>query len=363
MASTFGTSDSWGGGSRQADMRSRRVQLLAAATDAQLGTKFDKAGGEISGDVNIAGTVTVANAATIERDLVLPVGDSRIKIGVPDDLTGTLPDTRMFVACNDDTSTAATFQIARLDQMGGSLQTERFHLSVGNADPTKFHRIRSSGGYNEGFAIETRDIRAFVDFQYRYPAPAWYGQPPINSSEDLGARLVMATSSVQNVLSNITDLGGQTYRVASTELLGPVGPADVLLVRQSGPLVTAGTRITSIVNGTDFTTNNPLVVENLVVRAVHRFGAYMHLATQFGNALITDYSNSLAEVPASAQLEVRSTTRGFLPPRMTAAQALAIASPAEGLMIYVNDTGAAPFTAKGWFGYDGAAWKRLSLDL
>ena len=61
---------------------------------------------------------------------------------------------------------------------------------------------------------------------------------------------------------------------------------------------------------------------------------------------------------ASAQLQIDSTTKGFLPPRMTAAQATAIASPAEGLLVYVTDTDGT-FTTKGWWGYDGAAWKKL----
>lgn len=39
-------------------------------------------------------------------------------------------------------------------------------------------------------------------------------------------------------------------------------------------------------------------------------------------------------VSASAQLEISSTTRGFLPPRMTTTQKNAIASPAAGLMVY-----------------------------
>lgn len=62
---------------------------------------------------------------------------------------------------------------------------------------------------------------------------------------------------------------------------------------------------------------------------------------------------------ASAQLEVTSTTKGFLPPRMTATQGSAISSPAEGLLIYVTDTNGT-FTAKGWWGYDGAAWQKLN---
>lgn len=41
---------------------------------------------------------------------------------------------------------------------------------------------------------------------------------------------------------------------------------------------------------------------------------------------------------ASAQVEIVSTTKGFLPPRMTTTQRNAISSPAEGLMIYNTTT-------------------------
>jgi len=40
---------------------------------------------------------------------------------------------------------------------------------------------------------------------------------------------------------------------------------------------------------------------------------------------------------ASAQLDVSSTTKGFLPPRMTAVQRSAIASPTNGLLVYQTD--------------------------
>ena len=42
----------------------------------------------------------------------------------------------------------------------------------------------------------------------------------------------------------------------------------------------------------------------------------------------------------SAQLEVSSTSKGFLPPRMTVAQKSAITTPAQGLIIYCTDCGA-----------------------
>jgi microcystin-dependent protein len=56
---------------------------------------------------------------------------------------------------------------------------------------------------------------------------------------------------------------------------------------------------------------------------------------------------------ASAMLDVKSTTKGMLIPRMTAAQRGAIASPAAGLMVYQTD---AP---TGFYSYNGTAWKMV----
>jgi hypothetical protein len=54
-----------------------------------------------------------------------------------------------------------------------------------------------------------------------------------------------------------------------------------------------------------------------------------------GNLLIQN-GGTYTEIP-SARLAVNSTTQGFLPPRMTAAQRLAIASPETGLIVYQTD--------------------------
>ena len=69
---------------------------------------------------------------------------------------------------------------------------------------------------------------------------------------------------------------------------------------------------------------------------------------------------NVSSVAASAQLQVDSTTKGFLPPRMTGAQSEAIASPAEGLMVYSTDGSGVTITSKGWWGYDGATWVKLN---
>jgi len=60
----------------------------------------------------------------------------------------------------------------------------------------------------------------------------------------------------------------------------------------------------------------------------------------------------------SAKVQIDSTTQGFLPPRMTGAQVLLIASPAEGLMVYATSASGA-ITSKGWWGYNGATWIQL----
>jgi uncharacterized protein (TIGR02145 family) len=57
---------------------------------------------------------------------------------------------------------------------------------------------------------------------------------------------------------------------------------------------------------------------------------------------------------ASAQLDVSSTSKGFLPPRLTAAQRDAISSPAAGLMIWCTNCG---YSMGEMLIFDGVSWK------
>jgi hypothetical protein len=68
------------------------------------------------------------------------------------------------------------------------------------------------------------------------------------------------------------------------------------------------------------------------------------IAETRGNVLIGTSTNV-----SSAIVNVSSTTKGFLPPRMTNAQMLAIATPSAGLIVY--DT-----TNNKHYGYDGTTW-------
>jgi hypothetical protein len=63
-------------------------------------------------------------------------------------------------------------------------------------------------------------------------------------------------------------------------------------------------------------------------------------------------ATSAVSVNASAKLQVDSTTRGFLPPRMTTTQKNAIASPASGLVLYDSTTNKLCC-------YNGSTWNDL----
>ena len=60
------------------------------------------------------------------------------------------------------------------------------------------------------------------------------------------------------------------------------------------------------------------------------------------------------DIHPSAELEVKSTTKGFLPPRMTKAERDAIVAPVAGLLIYQTDGDV--MNPAGLYFYDGAAW-------
>lgn len=74
------------------------------------------------------------------------------------------------------------------------------------------------------------------------------------------------------------------------------------------------------------------------------------LSTIYGNAQVGIGTNA---PHASAQLEVSSTTKGALMPRMTESQRVAIATPAAGLLVYQTDGRA------GFYYYTGGNWTQL----
>jgi hypothetical protein len=77
---------------------------------------------------------------------------------------------------------------------------------------------------------------------------------------------------------------------------------------------------------------------------------------------VNKFGTNSMTIASSAVLELESTTKGFLAPRMVAAEKDAILSPAEGLLVYQTDG------KEGFYSFDGLSWAlittagNLSLD-
>lgn len=89
--------------------------------------------------------------------------------------------------------------------------------------------------------------------------------------------------------------------------------------------------------------------KRILLTAVCAMGFYCNASAQ-GMAVNTSGSSA----DASAMLDVSSTSKGVLIPRMTQAQRNAIAAPVAGLLIYQTDN------TPGFYYYNGSAWTAIS---
>jgi hypothetical protein len=132
--------------------------------------------------------------------------------------------------------------------------------------------------------------------------------------------LVTATGRLQMTGTTDTGTSGTDERVRLTNTFNPtsgtrehMGIYLVQAISQSGGAngITRGLYI------------QPTLTAATDYRAIETTGGGVHINT--------------TSVAASSVLQADSTTKGFLPPRMTNTQRLAIATPAVGLMVYCTD--------------------------
>ncbi len=98
------------------------------------------------------------------------------------------------------------------------------------------------------------------------------------------------------------------------------------------------------------------ILKNSIIFFV--FGLFM---CQVANAQGIGINETGADPHPSAMLDVSSTTKGFLPPRMTTAERDAIVSPASGLTIFNTTTGCLNYSQNGnWYESCGNLIGRIS---
>ncbi len=81
------------------------------------------------------------------------------------------------------------------------------------------------------------------------------------------------------------------------------------------------------------------------------------ISTIFSTTMFAQVGIGTTTPAATSLLDVTSTSKGFLVPRMTSTQKSAISSPATGLLVYQTDGTA------GFYYYTGSAWVILSKEL
>jgi hypothetical protein len=137
--------------------------------------------------------------------------------------------------------------------------------------------------------------------------------------------------------------------------IGTTSPAYKLHVAESGiSFGSADKSLLKLISGT--TTEVNFIQRNVsgFVGTIISSGDALAFATNNTTKATLDSSGNLGigttSPSASAILDVTSTTKGFLPPRMTNAQRTAISSPAVGLIVYCTDM------VEGLYVYKSTGW-------
>jgi hypothetical protein len=161
-----------------------------------------------------------------------------------------------------------------------------------------------------------------------------------------GASSDVMTLAIGTDFSLVRNGGGSPY-ISSSQAIETRSPA--LYVNASG---NAGTMYVKAFSGSSgrigaFNTA-PCTLE---IGNVGGASEFLHLQTSiFRNGKVAVNDTNVTTINASAALEVNSTTRGFLPSRMTTGERTAISSPADGLLVFDTDQ-------QGWYGYAGGIWQ------
>jgi hypothetical protein len=284
----------------------------AANRGALSSTDWSTFNGKFTLPALTSGSVLFSNGTTIAQDnsnLFWDDTNNRLGIGtaVPSNKLHVSADTNSIIGLGRFENTNVGTAVQSRFQLVSGTAIAQFGL-FGSGHSTNPRLFRISGSSDGGdMYLATAGIDRF--------AITIAGNVLINTTTDAGFKLdVNGTARVGGVLTvvgNILPSAGATYNVGS-----------------GGISFSSGYFKNTVYSNQFASFDSHLFLANSGVN-------FARFTNTTGNLIIQN-GGTYTDI-ASARLTVNSTTQGFLPPRMTNAQRLAIATPAVGLMVYCTD--------------------------
>jgi hypothetical protein len=249
---------------------------------------------------------------------------------------------------------AGTVIISNTSRWNGA--TVNGTLTVTNSGPNTGTSLQVNAGGQNGLSIFWDNLTPFMQYglvsnrQARFVNSSSYtfsSKVFIGTNVDAGFNFdVNGTARVQGVLTasanNITGVLAITNASTATS------------ISMASLLASGATGDTYFSVGRALTNNNSALIGHSTVGGGNYafITVYGRPANDFAITSTGQVALGTSTPNSSARLQVDSTNSGLLPPRMTNAQMLAIATPAEGLVVY-------DLTNKKLYCYDGTTWQPL----
>jgi hypothetical protein len=343
------------------------IATKGSGTVTSVATGYGLSGGTIT----TTGTIIADSAIVASRLRVGKVVDSLalVKQNVltnPVTGTGTSGQISYWNGTTTQTGENAFFYDDANDRLGIGTTSPTTRISIAAGTGLTFGLSLSPSGWNNArhrFTVPSSGNESVwswnydgssVDFASYTPASIAVGNEGVKffaaSSGVAPTERARVTSFGELLLNTTTDAGDYKLQVSGNAYVSGSTTLGSTIIANNTPFITgsniyAGNSMaigTNTSNFVEFYTNNTsrmviLSGGDVLVNSTSDQGDFRFQVN--GNSYISGIQSiGTASPSASAQLDVASTTRGFLPPRMTTTQRDAISSPAAGLVIYNTTT-------------------------
>jgi hypothetical protein len=302
-------------------------------------------------DVN--GTARVSGATTLSG--AVAINSTNVSTGFPLFVNGFIGATGLTLT--DELTVGENFAIKNngsqtIDIDANNNSTNAVFRVTCNGTNNELFRVNESGNFmlgtltDAGFKLDVNGTARVSGNTQIGSTSLW--ETYINSRTSLSGILLRANYGVANVMDLTFDVNGFLNMTGVVGFTAPVLYAATRVQTGGNVQLDGNNKGVYWVNVTDQYIMG-MSGQNLVVRAntgsVNSGGALVSTSFVSGNISFGGSTDA-----ASAQLQIDSTTKGFLPPRMTNAQRTSISSPAVGLIVYCTDA------TEGLYVYKSTGW-------